>query len=121
MPVLSNTPQDVPINPRNREYDIAECLGRDWFDNHAFKTAWFNAMSITFPLGEKFFIDSVRYFQDQIDDPKLQAEIRRLREALSQHGAGGGQLLGGLTAPGETTCSDVVTRHQLLAMSPYCM
>ena len=52
---------------------------------------------------------------------KLQAEIRRLREALSQHGAGGGQLLGGLTAPGETTCSDVVTRHQLLAMSPYCM
>ena len=76
MPVLSNTPQDVPINPRNREYDIAECLGRDWFDNHPFKTAWFNAMSITFPLGEKFFIDSVRYFQDQIDDPKLQAEIR---------------------------------------------
>ena len=41
---------------------------------------------------------------------KLQAEIRRLREALSQHsGGGGGQLLGGLTAPGETSCSDVVT------------
>jgi len=76
MPVLSHTPTDVPVKPRNREYDIAECLGRDWFDNHPFKTAWFNAMSITFPLGEKFFIDSVRHFQDQIDDPKLLEEIR---------------------------------------------
>ena len=76
MPCLSHTPADVSINPRNREYDIARSLGRDWFDNHAFKTAWFNAMSITFPLGEKFFIDSVRHFSDQIDDPKLHEDIR---------------------------------------------
>jgi predicted metal-dependent hydrolase len=73
---LSRTPLDVPVLPRNREYDIARSLGRDWFDNHPFKTAWFNAMSITFPLGEKFFIDSVRYFADQIDDPKLNEDIR---------------------------------------------
>lgn len=76
MPCLSHTPEDVSITPRNREYDIASSLGRDWFDNHAFKTAWFNAMSITFPLGEKFFIDSVRYYANQIDDPKLNEEIR---------------------------------------------
>jgi len=55
---------------------VNEALGRDWFDNHPFKTAWFNAMSITFPLGEKFFIDSVRHYAGQIDDPRLQAEIR---------------------------------------------
>jgi predicted metal-dependent hydrolase len=76
MPHLSKTPENVSINPRNREYQIAECLGREWFDNHPFKTAWFNAMSITFPLGEKFFIDSVRHFAGQIDDPKLQEDIR---------------------------------------------
>ena len=76
MPCLSQTPADVSISPRNREYDIARSLGRDWFDHHAFKTAWFNAMSITFPLGEKFFIDSVRHFSDQIDDPKLHEDIR---------------------------------------------
>lgn len=73
---LSNTPIDVPVVPRNREYDIAQSLAGDWFDNHPFKTAWFNAMSITFPLGEKFFIDSVRHFADQIDDPKLNEDIR---------------------------------------------
>ena len=72
----SHTPAGVPIKPRNREYAIAAALGQDWFDNHPFKTAWFNAMSITFPLGEKFFIDSVRYYADRIEDPKLQAEIR---------------------------------------------
>ncbi len=76
MPVLSNTPLDVPVQPRNREYDVAQALATDWFDQHAFKTAWFNAMSITFPLGEKFFIDSVRHFADRIDDPKLQEDIR---------------------------------------------
>jgi predicted metal-dependent hydrolase len=76
MSQVSFTPADVAVLPRNREYDIARSLQHDWFDNHPFKTAWFNAMSITFPLGEKFFIDSVRYFADQIDDPKLNEEIR---------------------------------------------
>lgn len=73
---LSHTPSDVSVLPRNREYDIVHSLAGDWFDNHAFKTAWFNAMSITFPLGEKFFIDSVRHFAGQIQDPKLTEDIR---------------------------------------------
>jgi predicted metal-dependent hydrolase len=71
----SLTPVDVPVTPRNREHDIANSLSRDWFGNHPFKTAWFNAMSITFPLGEKYFIDSVRYYSDQITDAKLIADI----------------------------------------------
>lgn len=72
----SHTPAHVEIKPRNREHAIADCLGREWFGGHSFKTAWFNAMSITFPLGEKFFIDSVRHYNDQITDPKLIAEIK---------------------------------------------
>lgn len=73
---LSHTPSDVAVLPRNRQYDIARSLAGDWFGHHAFKTAWFNAMSITFPLGEKFFIDSVRHFAGQISDPKLSEDIR---------------------------------------------
>ncbi len=76
MQSLSLTPADVPVEPRNREHDLERSLARDWFDDHPFKTAWFNAMSITFPLGEKFFIDSVRYYADRIEDPKLRQEIR---------------------------------------------
>jgi hypothetical protein len=72
----SHTPTDIAIEPRNREHAIAQSLARDWFGGNPFKTAWFNAMSITFPLGEKFFIDSVRHYADRITDPKLQQEIR---------------------------------------------
>ncbi len=71
----SHTPSNVSIKPRNRHFDIAAALSRDWFDNNAFITAWHNALSITFPLGEKFFIDSVRHFADQIEDEKLKSEI----------------------------------------------
>lgn len=72
----SHTPDNISILPRARRHELAELLARDWFDQHPFKTAWFNSMSITFPLGEKFFIDSVRNFAAQIEDPKLQQEIR---------------------------------------------
>ncbi len=72
----SHTPSSVSIQPRNRRFDIASALSRDWFDNNAFITAWHNSLSITFPLGEKFFIDSVRHFASQIEDEKLKAEIR---------------------------------------------
>lgn len=72
----SLTPDTLAIKPRNREHDVAAALSRDWFEGHPFKTAWFNSLSITFPLGEKFFVDSVRHFAGQVDDPKLQEEIR---------------------------------------------
>ncbi len=73
----SHTPEAVAITPRNREHSVEAQLATDWFDQHPFKTAWFNSMSITFPLGEKFFIDSVRAYADRVEDPKLQKEIRQ--------------------------------------------
>jgi hypothetical protein len=62
MKTQSHTPDSVSIRPRDRIHDVSDSLGRDWFDKHPFKTAWFNSLSITFPLGEKFFIDSVRHY-----------------------------------------------------------
>ena len=75
MNTVSRTPADVPVLPRNRNHDVAASLSGDWFGGHPFKTAWFNAMSITFPLGEKFFIDSVRHYSDRVDDPKLKEDV----------------------------------------------
>jgi predicted metal-dependent hydrolase len=72
----SLTPNNVPIVKRNPELDIAEALKGNWMNNHQFATTWFNAMSITFPLGEQFFINSVRHYRDRITDPKLQKDIR---------------------------------------------
>ena len=48
---------------REPKLDIDASLGRDWHGGDPFKTALFNAFSITFPTGERFFIDAVRAFE----------------------------------------------------------
>lgn len=75
-PSPSGTPTDVPIKPRHPAFDLERALATDWHSNDPFKTAFFNALSLTFPVGEKYFIDSIRSFQKQIVDPQLSAEIR---------------------------------------------
>jgi uncharacterized protein len=40
--------------------DLDQPVGRHWCNGDAFLTAWFNALSMSFPLGEQFFIDAVR-------------------------------------------------------------
>lgn len=74
--VLSRTPAEVAINPRNRSHDIASALHGEWLDNDPFLTAFFNAMSITFPVGEKYFIDSVRKCAARVTDPELKEHIK---------------------------------------------
>ena len=72
----TTTPANVQIQPRNRSHDIAEALRGEWLADDVFLTAAFNGMSITFPAGEKFFIDAVRHYRDEITDPELQEHIR---------------------------------------------
>lgn len=40
--------------------DLDTPVARHWCNGDAFLTAWFNALSMSFPVGEQFFIDSVR-------------------------------------------------------------
>jgi len=40
--------------------DMQAPLDRHWCGGDAFKTAFFNALSMSFPVGEQFFMDSVR-------------------------------------------------------------
>ena len=39
--------------------DLDQPVERHWCNGDAFLTAWFNALSMSFPFGEQFFIDSV--------------------------------------------------------------
>lgn len=69
------TPDDLEIPVRNlRFHDKGEPAPRWWLANDPVATAFFNALSCTFPAGEKFFIDSVRRFRDEVDAP-LQEQI----------------------------------------------
>jgi len=79
------SPAGLEFGPRQKSFDIEAALGTDWHGGSAFKTAWFNAMSMLFPLGEKFFIDSVRHFAGEIDDPQLKVEISAFQAQEATH------------------------------------
>lgn len=72
----SLTPPDLQIRPRRLDLVLPDPLPRHWLGGDPFKTHFFNSMSVLFPDGERFFIDSVRLFRDQIQDPVLKEHIR---------------------------------------------
>lgn len=83
--IQSRSPDALSFSPRRPTFDLAKALAGDWHGGCAFKTAYFNAMSMLFPLGEKFFIDSVRAFRKQIGDPKLLDEITAFQGQEATH------------------------------------
>jgi predicted metal-dependent hydrolase len=58
------TPTDLTITPRDRRFGRGQRSVRHWLNGDPIATAFFNALSITFPRGEAYFIDSVRAFRD---------------------------------------------------------
>jgi len=74
--MASTTPAGLEIRPRQLDFDLPNPLPRHWHGGNAFKTHMFNAMSVLFPDGERFFIESVRLFREQIEDPVLKEQIR---------------------------------------------
>lgn len=73
---ISSTPEDVSVSPRHIRFHVSEDPKKLWHGNDAFRTAFFNALSLQFPEGEQQFISSVRLYSDRIDDPRLAGEIR---------------------------------------------
>lgn len=49
---------DLPV--RKLAVDLASGFGRHWHGGDAYRSMYFNALSMSFPVGEQFFIDSVR-------------------------------------------------------------
>jgi uncharacterized protein len=74
-PSAGRTPGDLEIVVRDRRFLRGETAKRWWLGGDPVATAWFNALSATFPRGEAFFIESVKAFRDGAS-PKLAAEIR---------------------------------------------
>jgi predicted metal-dependent hydrolase len=50
-------------------------LPKYYFDNSPVKTHFLNALSITFPHGERFFIDSVKNYKDRVTNAEQQEAI----------------------------------------------
>ena len=74
-----------PVVRSNLDFKLSE-IPRYWFGGDPFLTRMFDALSLTFPDGERYFIQSVRLFRDQIKDPDLQKRVADFIRQEAQHG-----------------------------------
>ena len=101
------TPADLSITPRDRRFGRETATPRLWHGGSVEATAIYNALSTTFPVGEAFFVESVRAFREGAL-PKLAEEIRafttqeaihsREHDAFNKRAAGSGYDLSKLEA-----------------------
>jgi predicted metal-dependent hydrolase len=70
-----STPSDLSITPRDRRFGRGGAVRRWWLAGDPVGSALYNALSVTFPKGEAFFIESVRAYRDGAP-ARLAAEIR---------------------------------------------
>src|SRR6476646_2024526 len=66
---------DLGITPRDRRFGREAATPRLWHGGRVEATAIYNALSTTFPVGEAFFVESVRAFREGAP-PKLAEEIK---------------------------------------------
>jgi uncharacterized protein len=64
------------IAPRNLELEIPEEMPRYWLGGDAYATHLMHAFSLMFPAGERFFMDAVRAYRNELSDPQLLAQVR---------------------------------------------
>jgi len=76
----SDSPTHAPLQVRKLLVDLSHGFARHWHGGNSFRTQYFNALSMSFPVGEQFFIDSVREAAKRLGDS---AEHQALRVTIT--------------------------------------
>jgi len=80
---LPQSPADLVIRPRDIAFGRTERHARWWLNGDPVATHFANAMSMTFPQGERFFMDAVRHYRDAVpDEMKPQVAAFLTQEAI---------------------------------------
>lgn len=72
---LRTTPKDVDVQPRDISFQLDDARKGHWLGGDPVGTAVFNAMSLTFPDGERMFMDAVKHYRPQLKG-KLLEDVR---------------------------------------------
>lgn len=64
------------IEPRNLHFGFDKSLPEYWHGGNPVISSYYDALSLTFPEGERFFIESVRNYAREIKDPALKRNVR---------------------------------------------
>ncbi len=81
----SRLPAGVVIQPRKFEFQDLEGIPQYWLAGNPLLTHIENAFSILIPPGERFFIRSVRNYEDRATDPELKDLIRAFVQQEGLH------------------------------------
>jgi predicted metal-dependent hydrolase len=82
---MSGTLAARDITPRVPEFEFPGDTPRYWLDDDPFSTLLMNALSLTFPEGERFFVASVRALKQHVQDPQLERQVRGFLAQESFH------------------------------------
>jgi predicted metal-dependent hydrolase len=72
----TSAPESVEVVRRDIRFDLDTADLRSWHPEGLHVAHFFNALSVFFPEGEKFFIDSVRHYRERIDSPALMRDVK---------------------------------------------
>lgn len=75
-----------PIVRRAFSVAIDPDTPRDWFAGDAYGSTLLNALSLMFPEGERFFVESVRRYRDRVADPALRQRVDGFIGQEAMHG-----------------------------------
>lgn len=66
------TPADLAIRARDIHFDVESARRGHWLGGDPVGTAIFNALSLTFPEGERMFMDAVRHYRGELSGKLLE-------------------------------------------------
>jgi predicted metal-dependent hydrolase len=71
------TPRYPEIPRRKLDFDFDPAvIPRDFYADDAVQSLVMTALSLVFPEGERFFVDSVMHYRDRITEPELAAAVK---------------------------------------------
>ena len=77
--------RSIRITPRDRHFAFSDVQERDWLGGDTLKSLIFNALSMTFPAGERFFISSVKRFRPRISGEPLDSQVGAFMAQEAMH------------------------------------
>ena len=75
----------IPVR-RDFKFQLPQERALDWHDQGRHVTAFLNTLSVFFPVGERFFIQSVRNYRSKITDPELLRAVTGFIGQEAMHG-----------------------------------
>lgn len=77
--------EEIVVRRMDLDFD-AEAIPVCWFEGSLFLTLFDDALSLLFPEGERFFVESVKRFKSEITDPLLCRQITAFCGQEAMHG-----------------------------------